>query len=278
MIRYCKTHPVELDMALEYCKKELYGEVYSKQKTTVRLYRFSKQDYMEARRKGTNSTILVEVEKEGVICTEEIPLLQLRQMQKEHVSYNVNRRADKRIIIIQNENDICKKISLRKIKPVMNFPSHIDPICFKYLTLNAWTEYEDDYDAWLEEAIWLSECRNVFDYRPTLDIFKKALVNHNFGLGFPINRKIMAELFEKHPHFIADFDNSIRNSNVKIQLPYHSTSNEICRKDKKSSVIIIVYLTGKVTMIGPLFSINRAAFLEFISYIREIRPLIEVVK
>ena len=162
-----------------------------------------------------------------------------------------------------------------------DIPAHIDRRCVEYFAFNApresignrisdYTYYED----WLKEAEWLRQCNNVYEYKPHVGSFPTAMTNFNFGLGFSIKRTEMAQLFDKHTDFTGDFDN-MRNQNVKIELPYYSNDDSICRKNKSSSVIFIVYKTGKVTLTGPNEKVNMLAFYEFVRYIKEIRPLIE---
>jgi hypothetical protein len=164
-------------------------------------------------------------------------------------------------------------------------PSHIDRRCVAYFAFNAprindplWNRKSDYiyFEDWVNEATWLRQYTNVYKHRPIYGIDQKAMTNYNFGLGFHLKRPVLAQLFDQHPEFSADFDN-MRNQNVMIELPYFSRDKNICRKNPASAVKLIVYKTGKVTLTGPIEAINDKVFVEFVNYVKIIRKQIEVI-
>lgn len=281
-IEYVRSHVDESNRAFEYAINMVKGDqtersVYREQKIQF--------DKRRLRQKSTNSPDIDVLFKDGnaeTVC-QSMPIKELRTLEKNNCSHTFMLDGTKMTEInIQVEDHRVSATTMRALK-LDDVPVHIDKRCLQYFAFNATMDWVRErtsdycyYEDWLKEAEWLRKCTSVYSYKPHIGDFPSAMTNYNFGLGFSIDRAKMANLFDKHPEFTGDFDN-MRSQNVKIELPYFSEDNRICRKNKSSSIIFIVYKTGKVTLTGPLEHVNMLAFREFVRHVQRIRKEIEKV-
>lgn len=283
IINYVRLCPGKSD-ALNWCLLNLKGDIIKRPVYTIVHYKYPKLHTSAKRYAGNNVTVLKTID--GVSEYVQISYSTLKCMERDVNNckgYSENTETFE-IFTVLSSSILTGNTDTYGFKPYdpADVPNDIDTRCVDYFTTNAphvdptWGRKSDYlyYDDWANEANWLARCTDVYQHKPIIGPFKRAMTNYNFGLGFSIIRSALAQEFEKHPEFTVEFDN-LRNPNVIIELPYYSSDISICRKKKSSSVKLIVYKTGKVTLTGPNEAINKRVFVEFVKYIRLKRESIE---
>jgi hypothetical protein len=198
----------------------------------------------------------------------------IRAMEKANWSYSTTVNGVDMTVVVVEVIDHTYSDHTIAVLNEKDLPAYVDRRCIDYFTFNGnrgWNkDRESDYKYYsllLGEMNWLKGYNALYTHRPELGPFPCAMTNHNFGLGYAVNRFKVVELFRGHQDFSIDFDN-MRSQNIKISVPYFSNSAGIHRKNTSSSITFILYRTGRVTLTGPTAELNMRAFYKLVNFLK----------
>jgi hypothetical protein len=186
---------------------------------------------------------------------------------------------------IQLNNENCLKVikwmkenlatSENTLKPIPEIPENIDKkIATYYLSFHpeftTWSDYETVIS-------WISNVERVVSLG-----FKEMKVNTiistmtNYNLGFEVNRAALAKLASEKTKFISIYDNTSKQSCVKLELPYErdETFKNIRKKKKIPKHSISIHKSGNVTQSGPNSVLMKPIYDYFMNIIMEVKHLI----
>lgn len=137
--------------------------------------------------------------------------------------------------------------------------------------------YHEDF---LTHLDWMSQLDKVMELpqdnvrgTPQITELTKVMVNYNYELGFPIDRRLFVEAIDGINGFTASYENTLQH-NVTVILPYYDPTR---KAKKKTCHTFIVYRSGFVTQSGPDEVRMKQAYDLFRETIEKIRPIVEKV-
>ncbi len=148
------------------------------------------------------------------------------------------------------------------------FPEGIDKNIASFLTqtLEGLSTYSDV----LGIVDWISTFPYITSPELSIGSHDVYMVNYNYPIGWEVNRNNMNELFNNVPDFSSTYANDITSS-VRIILPYELTEEEEMRRrpDANHHNTFLVFLSGKVTHIGPGGKRMEDAYYRFMNIVRD---------
>jgi hypothetical protein len=116
---------------------------------------------------------------------------------------------------------------------------------------------------------------NITSDNLEIENINEVMVNHNYFLGFRVNRDMLDKLMKGRNGFLSRYDNELGPA-VIIELPYSLSDTEIKRRrNKVPHNTFLVYSSGAVTQSGSGTSDMKGAYHKFIATIHEILPFIQ---
>ena len=183
----------------------------------------------------------------------------------------------------------CRRLEYRVKKPT-EIPDDIDTELAEFL-LRYCSEYR--YHSDLRNFYqYLLSLKKVCSPRLAISSINTYMINFNYELGFCIDKRAIAELFDNNDGFYSVFNVAV-HSNVTVNLPYHKQEvdgkivyrtidpcdikshrryvKEAAGKAKKrllNKLTWLIYNTGRVTYSGPSLCIMKESHERFISILR----------
>ena len=155
------------------------------------------------------------------------------------------------------------------------FPDNIDSRIAKFFVDQAPDFSRHDF--YCIHLDWLLALKSETIHRPLrVTRILKAMVNHNYDLGFDVDRWKLYSYINGFNGFSARYENTTDHC-VTIQLPYEipeHLSYFIAKKNKPKKHSFLVYRSGLVTQSGPCEELSRDAYNLFNKTIRSLKPYI----
>ena len=149
------------------------------------------------------------------------------------------------------------------------YPFGVDPTIADFLL-----ELAPDYAVYSHYELqvkWAIKYKSLYEGDLSVRKIKTSMVNYNFSIGFPIDRKKLCRLFDGRDGFESRYFNATDHA-VTIYLPYTIPDNlkgEIRKRGERRRHSFLVYVSGNVTQSGPHIDMNREAYNKFYDIISE---------
>lgn len=178
------------------------------------------------------------------------------------VRHQLSFKGSEELVLLHYEKPLPSSRAIHVLLPApsrMRVRGTYDPVLLE-LMLHLHQDYQSHED-WATACEQLaSEARVIYavDHPPpAVSVVRGALTNLTVCLPFAVDKSSLARVFEREG-FIVNFDNQVHD-HVSLHLPYES-SDQIVRKKKNDSILVLIFGSGKVTITGPDADLNREAF------------------
>uniref|UniRef100_A0A6C0BLG2 Uncharacterized protein n=1 Tax=viral metagenome TaxID=1070528 RepID=A0A6C0BLG2_9ZZZZ len=189
---------------------------------------------------------------------------------------NMEECSEEYIELMKNWNDPNPYIRAEALKQYP-CPEGLDPIIFKiFMDQVPDFAFHDDF---MMQARWvLDEATHAIDRDIGILMVNKVMINHNFDLGFSLDRAKLAELINGMNGYVATYDNCIdKHVNIKKVCEEDGVDRSLLKKKNKIRCHSFrVFMGGSVTQSSPSEVTMKDAYYDFRNTIESIRSLIEI--
>jgi len=151
------------------------------------------------------------------------------------------------------------------IKKPEKFPSFIDAETYDVM-MSYTIEYEK-YSEYSKRINYFINSKSIYRGELNLIRINEIMLNHNYSLGFEIDRQILNDIINRYgktSNYKSNFNNMLQPY-VKIEIEYtYDTTQGVNRKPNKvGKDTVMVYRTGSITQSGSTMERTKKIYYEF---------------